>query len=88
LVGVLLTPWLPLHHPCRSPSQFLAPHLQEAGLKVKEYELLRRNFSDSGNFGFGINEHIDLGIKYDPSTGIYGERAWASQGILGYLMVF
>ena len=23
--------------------------------------------------GFGINEHIDLGIKYDPSTGIYGE---------------
>ena len=40
---------------------------------MKEYELLRRNFSDSGNFGFGINEHIDLGIKYDPSTGIYGE---------------
>ncbi len=24
--------------------------------------------------GFGIQEHIDLGIKYDPSTGIYGER--------------
>ena len=40
---------------------------------MKEYELLRRNFSDTGNFGFGINEHIDLGIKYDPSTGIYGE---------------
>merc|ERR1712183_271666 len=46
--------------------------LIEAGLKVKEYELLRRNFADSGNFGFGINEHIDLGIKYDTSTGIYG----------------
>ena len=41
---------------------------------MKEYELLRRNFSDSGNFGFGITEHIDLGIKYDPSTGIYGAR--------------
>ena len=27
--------------------------------------------------GFGINEHIDLGIKYDPSTGIYGERPCA-----------
>jgi large subunit ribosomal protein L11e len=26
----------------------------------------------AGNFGFGIDEHIDLGIKYDPSTGIYG----------------
>lgn len=41
---------------------------------MKEYELLRRNFSETGNFGFGINEHIDLGIKYDPSTGIYGEH--------------
>ena len=40
---------------------------------MKEYELLQRNFSDTGNFGFGINEHIDLGIKYDPSTGIYGK---------------
>eukprot|EP00884_Botryococcus_braunii_P012643 jgi/Botrbrau1/2137/Bobra.0093s0044.1 len=46
--------------------------LIESGLKVKEYELLRKNFSDTGNFGFGITEHIDLGIKYDPSTGIYG----------------
>merc|ERR1712244_181092 len=25
-----------------------------------------------GNFGFGIQEHIDLGIKYDPNIGIYG----------------
>ncbi|KAK9805602.1 hypothetical protein WJX72_007176 [[Myrmecia] bisecta] len=49
-----------------------ALQLIESGLKVKEYELLRRNFSETGNFGFGINEHIDLGIKYDPSTGIYG----------------
>merc|ERR1711865_625305 len=49
-----------------------ALQLIESGLKVKEYELLRKNFSDTGNFGFGINEHIDLGIKYDPSTGIYG----------------
>ncbi|OQR97353.1 hypothetical protein THRCLA_07012, partial [Thraustotheca clavata] len=44
----------------------------DRGLKVKEYELKKRNFSDTGNFGFGIEEHIDLGIKYDPSTGIYG----------------
>eukprot|EP00803_Ostreobium_quekettii_P005431 evm.model.scf_593.5 EVM.evm.TU.scf_593.5 scf_593:33377-36896(+) len=49
-----------------------ALQLIEAGLKVKEYELLRKNFSDTGNFGFGITEHIDLGIKYDPSTGIFG----------------
>lgn len=42
-----------------------AMQLLESGLKVKEYELLRRNFSDSGCFGFGIQEHIDLGIKYE-----------------------
>jgi len=49
-----------------------ALEILEKGLKVKEYELQSYNFSDTGNFGFGINEHIDLGIKYDPSTGIYG----------------
>lgn len=41
-----------------------AMQLLESGLKVKEYELLR-NFSETGCFGFGIQEHIDLGIKYD-----------------------
>jgi ribosomal protein L5 len=40
-----------------------AMQLLESGLKVKEYELLRKNFSDTGCFGFGIQEHIDLGIK-------------------------
>lgn len=40
--------------------------------QVREYELRKNNFSDTGNFGFGIQEHIDLGIKYDPSIGIYG----------------
>jgi len=49
-----------------------AAEILERGLKVKEYELRARNFSDSGNFGFGIDEHIDLGLKYDPSVGIYG----------------
>jgi large subunit ribosomal protein L11e len=44
----------------------------ERGLKVKEYELKAKNFSDSGNFGFGIDEHIDLGIPYNPQTGIFG----------------
>lgn len=40
--------------------------------QVREYELKKNNFSDTGNFGFGIQEHIDLGIKYDPGIGIYG----------------
>ena len=49
-----------------------AEELLKLGLKVKDNELKAGNFSDSGNFGFGIQEHIDLGIKYDPNTGIYG----------------
>ena len=83
-----------------------AEELLKRGLKVKEYELRKINFSDEGkstllilvrsicgtgfwllslvsvqfylllytigNFGFGIDEHIDLGIKYDTSTGIFG----------------
>eukprot|EP00002_Diphylleia_rotans_P024386 TRINITY_DN4812_c0_g1_i3.p2 TRINITY_DN4812_c0_g1~~TRINITY_DN4812_c0_g1_i3.p2 ORF type:complete len:179 (+),score=33.48 TRINITY_DN4812_c0_g1_i3:670-1206(+) len=49
-----------------------AEEILERGLKVKEYELPRGAFSQTGNFGFGVQEHIDLGIKYDPSIGIYG----------------
>jgi len=49
-----------------------AAEILERGLKVKEFELKDGNFSSSGNFGFGIDEHIDLGIKYDPNIGIYG----------------
>jgi large subunit ribosomal protein L11e len=49
-----------------------AEDLLKLGLKVKDNELKARNFSSTGNFGFGIQEHIDLGIKYDPNTGIYG----------------
>merc|ERR1712210_252143 len=49
-----------------------AEEILEKGLKVKEYELRKRNFAKNGSFGFGISEHIDLGLKYDPSSGIYG----------------
>lgn len=44
----------------------------ERGIKVKEYELKKSCFTENGNFGFGVEEHIDLGLRYDPSTGIYG----------------
>jgi len=49
-----------------------AEEILQKGLAVKEFELQERNFSTSGNFGFGIDEHIDLGLKYDPAIGIYG----------------
>ena len=49
-----------------------AEEILNKGLQVKEFELLARHFSTTGNFGFGVDEHIDLGLKYDPSVGIYG----------------
>ena len=41
-------------------------------LQVHDFELSQRCFSDSGNFGFGIKEHIDLDLKYDREIGIHG----------------
>ncbi len=60
-----------------------AEEILERGLKVKEYELKKSNFSTTGNFGFGIQEHIDLGIKYDPSIGIYGMDFYVVMGRAG-----
>merc|ERR1719231_2173045 len=61
-----------------------AMEILERGLKVKEYELWRENFSDTGNFGFGIDEHIDLGIKYDPGIGIFGMDFYVVMGRKGF----
>lgn len=61
-----------------------AEQIIEKGLRVKEYELYKENFSDTGNFGFGIQEHIDLGIKYDPTIGIYGMDFYVVMGRRGY----
>merc|ERR1712127_152167 len=54
------------------------------GLQVKEYELKERNFSTSGNFGFGVDEHIDMGLKYDPAVGIYGMDIYVVLGRPGF----
>src|SRR5207253_1980211 len=49
-----------------------AEEILQKGLAVKEFELPAKCFSNGGNFGFGVQEHIDLGLKYDPQVGIYG----------------
>ena len=67
--GIRRNEKIAVHATVRGPK---AMEILEKGLKVKEYELPGSCFSDSGNFGFGIEEHIDLGLKYDPSIGIYG----------------
>ncbi|TDZ12737.1 60S ribosomal protein L11 [Colletotrichum sidae] len=72
--GIRRNEKIAVHVTVRGPK---AEEILERGLKVKEYELRKRNFSETGNFGFGISEHIDLGIKYDPSIGIYGMDFYA-----------
>lgn len=67
--GIRRNEKIAVHVTVRGPK---AEEILERGLKVKEYELRKKNFSLTGNFGFGISEHIDLGIKYDPAIGIYG----------------
>jgi len=61
-----------------------AEEILNKGLQVHEYELKDRNFSSTGNFGFGIQEHIDLGLKYDPSVGIYGMDFYVVLGRPGF----
>ena len=48
-----------------------AEELLKLGLKVKVNELKCAAFSSTGNSGLGINEHIDLGLKYNHNTAIY-----------------
>ena len=79
--GIRRNEKIAVHCTVRGPK---AEEILEKGLKVKEYELRRGNFSASGNFGFGIQEHIDLGIKYDPSIGIYGMDFYVVLGRPGY----
>jgi len=61
-----------------------AEDILNKGLQVHEYELKDGNFSTTGNFGFGIQEHIDLGLKYDPSVGIYGMDFYVVLGRPGF----
>ncbi|XP_021568165.1 60S ribosomal protein L11-like [Carlito syrichta] len=49
-----------------------AEEIPKKGLMVQKSELRKNRFSDTGNFGLGIQEYIILGIKYDPSMGISG----------------
>lgn len=70
-----------VHCTVRGPK---AEEILERGLKVKEYELKKSNFSNTGNFGFGVEEHIDLGIKYDPGIGIYGMDFFVVMGRPGF----
>ena len=75
--GIRRNEKIAVHVTIRGPK---AEEILERGLKVKEYELRRKNFSETGNFGFGIQEHIDLGARYDPSIGIFGMDFYVVMG--------
>lgn len=75
--GIRRNEKIAVHVTIRGPK---AEEILERGLRVKEFQLKRRNFSATGNFGFGIDEHIDLGIKYDPGIGIYGMDFYVVMG--------
>ncbi|KAJ1557441.1 60S ribosomal protein L11, partial [Nowakowskiella sp. JEL0078] len=79
--GIRRNEKISVHCTVRGPK---AEEILERGLKVKEYELKKSNFSATGNFGFGIQEHIDLGIKYDPGIGIYGMDFYVVLGRPGF----
>merc|ERR1712212_262712 len=59
--GIRRNEKIAVHCTVRGPK---AEEILEKGLRVREYELKRENFSATGNFG--------LGIKDDPSIGIFG----------------
>merc|ERR1712002_442407 len=83
--GIRRNEKIAVHCTARGPK---AEEILEKGLKVKEYELRQGNFSATGNFGFGIAEHIDLGIKYDPSIGIYGMDFYVVLARPGYNVAY
>ena len=54
-------------------------------LHSKEYKLKERSIDRSGNFGFGIKEHIDIpGMGYDPNLGIIGMDIIVQMERVGY----
>merc|ERR1712212_360172 len=83
--GIRRNEKIAVHCTVRGPK---AEEILEKGLKVKEYELRQGNFSATGNFGFGIAEHIDLGIKYDPNIGIYGMDFYVVLARPGYSVAY
>lgn len=52
---------------------------------AKEYKLNHRSIDKTGNFAFGINEHIDIpGMNYDPNLGIIGMDVIVQMERVGY----
>nr|BAS01837.1 ribosomal protein L11 [Amorphochlora amoebiformis] len=42
------------------------------GLRDKNFTLKNKNFSDLYHFGFGLSDHLNMGVEYDQSIGVQG----------------
>lgn len=52
---------------------------------AKDYKLKQKSIDQQGNFGFGIEEHIDIpGQNYDPNLGIIGMDVNVQMERVGY----
>ncbi len=56
----------------------------ERALKAVEDRLPERVFDGQGNFSFGIEDHTDFGLRYDPDVGIFGMDVSAALERPGY----
>ncbi len=57
----------------------------EKVLPAIEKKIPRKSFDDYGNFGFGIEEYLEIpGMKYDPSIGVMGFNVAVSLERPGY----
>ncbi|XP_040582571.1 large ribosomal subunit protein uL5 [Lepeophtheirus salmonis] len=65
-------------------SQQTAHDILQKALRITDNELSSAKFSSTGTFGFGLKEHIDLGIKYDTQVGIFGMDVDVVLGKVGY----
>lgn len=64
----------------RKAEDFLKRAFEAVGNKLREEQ-----FDDTGNFSFGIKEHIDVpGVKYDPTLGVIGMDVCVTMERRGY----
>ncbi len=53
--------------------------------EAKDNKIKESNFDEYGNFGFGIEEYLEIpGIKYDPSIGVMGLDVFVNLERPGY----
>merc|ERR1712133_145467 len=64
-MGIRRNEKIAVHCTVRGPK---AEEILERGLKVKEYELRRENFSENGNFGFGVQSTLILALSTTPAS--------------------